>query len=154
LSRTFVARNTTKTNVGTSLEPIVSIRLNSSYLGAIVIPSSINFYPEDNGYYTVALLKNATLTGATYASTLAGGQVDVDTAATAVTFAEGDIISMSYVAASNQSTGSVSTTTGYNWALQLGVDLAGTSDVYTLAAGIDSSTGDVLGNISFWNLTA
>lgn len=154
VSRPYVARNTTKTNVGTSLEPIVSIRLNSSYLGAIVIPNSIAFYPEDTGYYTVALIKNATLTGATFGSTLAGGQVDVDTGATAMTFAEGDIISMSYVNASNQSTGSVSAATGYNWALQLGVDLANVSDVYTLAAGIDSGTGDVLGNISFWNLTA
>lgn len=154
ISRTYVARTTTKTNIGTSFEPLVSIRLNSSYLGAIVIPSAIAFYPEDTGYYSVALIKNATLTGATWGSTLAGGQVDVDTGATAMTFAEGDVIQMSYVNASNQSTGNVQSQTGYNWALQLGVDLAGTSDVYTLAACIDSGTGDVLGNIQFWNLTA
>lgn len=154
LSRTYVARNTTKTNVGTSFEPIVSIRLNSSYLGAIVIPSLVSFFPEDTGYYTIALIKNGTLTGATWGSTLAGGQVDVDTGATSMTYAEGDLIQVNYVNASNQSTGNVAASTGYNWALQLGVDLAGTSDIYTVAAQIDTGTGDVLASLAFWNLTA
>lgn len=154
LSRTYVARNTTKTTIGTSFEPIVSIRLNSSYLGAIVLPSSVSFYPEDTGYYTVALIKNGTLTGATWGSTLSGGQVDVDTGATSMTYAEDDLIQVNYVNASNQSTGNVSAGTGYNWALQLGVDLAGTSDIYTVAAQIDTGTGDVLGSLAFWNLTA
>lgn len=154
ISRPYVARRATKVNVGTTLYPIVSIKLNSSYLGAIVIPAGVGFYPEDNGYYSVALIKNGTLTGATWGSTLAGGQVDVDVGATAISFAESDIISLSYTNASNQSTASVAAAEVYNWALQLGVDLAGTSDIYTLAAAIDSSTGDVLGNISFWNLTA
>lgn len=154
LSRTYVARRATKVNVGTTLYPIVSIRLNSSYLGAIVIPSNIQFFPEDTGYYNVALIKNGTLTGATWGSTVSSGQVDVDVGATAITFAESDILSLSYTNASNQSTTPVASSTGYNWSLQLGVDLANTSDVYTLAASIDAGTGDVLGNISFWNLTA
>lgn len=154
ISRPYIARNTTKKNVGTTLTPIVSIRLNSSFLGAIVIPNSVSFYPEDTGYYTVALVRNATLTGATWASTRAGGQVDVDLAATSMSFTENDLVQVNYVNASNQSTGNIAATTGYNWALQLGVDLANVSDTYTLAAAIDAGTGDTLGNISFWNLTA
>lgn len=153
LSRTFVARLATKTNIGTTFEPIVSIRLNSSYLGAVVIPSGVAFFPEDTGYYNVALIRNATLTGATWGSTLADGQVDVDTGATAMTFAESDIIQLNYVNASNQSSTPLAATAGYNWGLQLGVTASGTSDIYTLAACIDSGTGDVLGNISFWCLT-
>lgn len=154
LSRTYVARRAVKVNIGTTIYPIVSIRLNASYLGAIVIPSNIQFFPEDTGYYNIVLIKNGTLTSATWGSTLSGGQVDVDTGATAISFAEDDIISLSYTSASNQSTASVSASTGYNWGLQLGVTVGGTSDIYTLAASIDAGTGDVLGNISFWNLTA
>jgi hypothetical protein len=154
LSRPYVARRAVKVNVGTTIAPIISIRLNSSYLGAIVIPQAIGFFPEDTGYYNVVLIKNGTLTGATWGSTLAGGQVDVDTGATAISFAEGDIIQLDYTNATNQSAAPLAASSGYNWALQLGVDLANASDVYTLAAGIDSGTGDVLGNISFWNLTA
>lgn len=153
LSRTFVARLATKTNIGTVFEPIVSIRLNSSYLGAVVIPSGTSFFPEDTGYYNVALIKNATLTGATWASTLSDGQVDVDTGATAMTFNEQDIVQLDYVNASNQSSAQLSATTGYNWGLQLGVTLANVSDTYTLAACIDAGNGDVLGNISYWCLT-
>lgn len=153
LSRTFVARLATKTNIGTAFEPIVSIRLNSNYLGAVVIPSGVAFFPEDTGYYNVALIRNATLTGATWASTLADGQVDVDTGATAMTFNEQDIIQLDYVGSSNQSSSTLTATTGYNWGLQLGVTASGTSDIYTLAACIDAGTGDVLGNISFWCLT-
>jgi hypothetical protein len=152
-SRPYVARRSVKVNVGTTIAPIVSIRLNSSYLGAVVIPSNIGFYPEDNGYYNIVLIKNGTLTNDTWASTLAGGQVDVDVAATAISFAEDDIIQLDYAASSNQSRQSLAATTGYDWALQLGATISGTSDIYTLAANIDSGTGDVLGNISFWNLT-
>lgn len=152
--RSYVARSAAVKSVGTSFTPIVSIRLNSGYLGAIVIPNSVNFYPINTGYYSVGLIKNGTLTGATWASTVSGGQVDVDTAATAITFAASDVIQMNYVNASNQSTGSIAAATGYNWALQLGVDLANTSDVYTIAAAIDTGTGNTLANLSFWNLTA
>jgi hypothetical protein len=154
ISRPYVARRSVKVNVGTTIYPIISIRLNASYPGAIVIPAGVGFYPEDTGYYTIAMIRNGTLTGATWGSTLAGGQVDVDTGATAISFAESDIISLTYSNASNQSTASIAAAEVYNWALQIGVDLAGTSDIYTLAAAIDGGTGDVLGNISFWNLTA
>ncbi|MEK0416268.1 MAG: hypothetical protein RI949_274, partial [Pseudomonadota bacterium] len=45
---------------------------------------------------------------------------------------------------------------GYNWALQLGVSLAGVSDTLTLAIRtLDSGTpqGECYGTIAFWDLT-
>jgi hypothetical protein len=154
ISQQYVARPTTQVTVGTSFTPLVSMRLNSSHLGAIAIPASINFLPIGNGQYEVALIKNATLTGATYASTLSSGQVDVDVAATALTTSSADqIVETSYATASNQSRTFVVVGTEYNWDLQLGVTLAGVSDVYTLAARTLSGTNACLGSISFWNLT-
>jgi len=135
ISQLYVARNTSAgVTVGTSFTPIVSMRLNSSYLGAVVLPSYISFLPIGSGQYETVLIKNATLTGATYASTMAGGQVDIDTAATALTTSSADqIVETSYSTASAQSRTSVLVATGYNWDLQLGVSLAGASDTYTLA---------------------
>lgn len=153
ISRTYVAQRSPKVNVNTTPYPVVSIRLNASYLGAIVIPSGINLYPEDNGYYTVALVKNGALTNSTWSSTLSNGQVDVDTGATAISFSQDDIVQLDYVASSATSKSTLSQSTEYNWSLQLGVDLSGTSDIYTLVANINTLNGDVLGNISFWNLT-
>lgn len=154
ISQQYVARPTTQVTVGTSFTPLVSMRLNSSYLGAVVIPASINFLPIGNGQYEIALIKNATLTGATYASSVSEGQVDVDVAATALTTSSTDqIVQNSYSTASNQSQTSVVTGTGYNWDLQLGVSLSNVSDTYTLAARTLSGTNACLGSISFWNLT-
>jgi hypothetical protein len=135
--------------------------LNSSFLGAIVIPSAITGFPLANGDYEFALVKNATgLTSASWATTLAAGQVDVDTAATAMTIASTDqIVQQSFATSSSQSTTRADLATGYNWDLQLGVSLANVSDTYTLAArtvhgtAAPGSTGVAVGNIAFYNLT-
>jgi hypothetical protein len=41
----------------------------------------------------------------------------------------------------------------YNFALQLGVTVAGVSDIYTLAARTISGTDDIIGALSFYDLT-
>lgn len=138
--------------------PLVSMRLNSSYLGAIVVPASINFLPvSGTGTYELVLVKNATgLTGASWGSTVAGGQVDVDTAATAMTIPSTDnIVLLSYATASNQGTATILTPTGFNWDLQLGVAAgASSSDTFTLGVrGNFASSPTCTGAISFWNLT-
>ena len=153
-SQQYVARPTASVTVGTSFTPLVSMRLNSSYLGAVVIPADINFLPIGNGQYEVALIKNATLTGATYASSMSGNQVDIDIAATALSTSSADQITQnSYATASNQAKTSIMASTGYNWDMQIGVSLANVSDTYTLAARTLSGTNACLGSISFWNLT-
>lgn len=154
VSRPFVARRTSVVSVGTSFYPIVSIKLDSSSPGAIVIPSGVSFYPKDTGFYTVCLVKNANLTGATWGTTVANGQVRVDTGATAMSFNESAIIEMQYINSTNQSRASLASATAYNWGLQIGFSLNGNSDTYTLAAHINTGTGDVIGNISLWDLTA
>lgn len=152
-SQPYVARQTTVITVGTSFVPIVSMRLNSSYLGAVVIPSTISFLPTATGNYEVALIKNATLTGATWASTLSGGQVDIDLAATALTNTADNIVQSYYTAASNQSQTPITASAGYNWDLQLGVTQANVSDTYTLAARTLTGTNTGIGSLTFYNLT-
>jgi len=156
VSQVYNARRTTLfTGFGTTFVPLVSIRLNANALGAVVIPSSINAFPEASGSYEFALIKNGTLTGATYAATLSNGQVDYDLAATAITVPSVDaIVQQSYANATNQSTTAATVATGYNWDLQLGASQAGVSDVYTLAARLLSgSGGSAYGTLSFYNLT-
>ena len=156
VSQPYVARvtSTSGVTVGTSFVPLVSIRLNSSYLGAVVIPAGVLFLPIGTGNYEVALIKNATLTGATWAAgALSGGQVDVDLAATALTNTDDNIVQIDYATASRQAKTSIIAPTGYNFALQLGVSLAGVSDTYTLAARTYSGTNACTGSLSFWNLT-
>jgi hypothetical protein len=168
-SQRYIARRdgngiTIANNTGLDFTPVVSIRVNSSYYGALIIPEGIQFYPTSNGStgYEVVLIKNATLTGATWAGTaLSAGQVDVDFAATAVTAIANNIVQSSYAADAAQSTFSTDVPTGYNFALQLGYNATLTgegfasSDTYTLAArGLNNSpVGEATGAMSFYNLT-
>jgi hypothetical protein len=154
VSPTYTISNNTPVAAGASYTPIASIRLNSSYLGAIVIPSAFQFLPIDNGGYEVAFIRNATLTGATWADTRSYGQVDCDRAATSMTYDNNDVVYSIYTTASNQSVTAINQSSGYNWGLQLGVDLAGASGTMTLAARLVDGVGsDVIGSITFWNLT-
>lgn len=160
----YFASKATDTTATTSYVPIVSIRINSSYRGAIVIPAGASFMSTATGtnYYTIGLVKNATLTGATWASSMAASQVDVDTAATAMTAPTADqIIQIDYSASSNQAKASFAAGTGYNYDLQLGfaaslteaTGFATTSDTYTLCAKVQSGTATGVGSIQFWDLT-
>jgi hypothetical protein len=145
------ARMTSATTLSTSFEPLVSIKLNASKLGAVVLPASFAVLPRTSpADYEVALIKNATLTSASY-TTGTFNNVDFDVAATALS--GGTIVDVVYVSSSNQSGGSLGQAVDYNFDLQLGVTIGGTSDVYTLAARGLSGTPDMIGALAFWDLT-
>ena len=145
------ARMTTDTTLSTSFEPLVSIRLNASRLGAVVLPARFVVLPQTSpADYEVALIKNPTLTSASY-TTGSFTNVDFDVAATALS--GGTIVDVVYVSSSNQSGGSLEQVVDYNFDLQLGVTIGGTSDVYTLAARGLSGTPDIIGALAFWDLT-
>jgi hypothetical protein len=158
-SQQYIARNPSPVTLtaATSFYPIVSIRLNSSYFGAVVIPAGFTFLPIGTANYEIILVKNATLTGATWAAgAVSGGQVDVDIAAagTAITPTVDSIAQTAYATATNQAQSSAIVPTGYNFDLQLGVSLAGVSDTYTLAArALAGASNTCIGSLTFYNLT-
>lgn len=150
-------------NTGLTFTPLVSIRINSSYYGTVVIPSIVNFLPTASGNYEVVLIRNATLTGATWAAgAMSGGQVDVDTAATVAVAPSVDAIAQSdFAVATNQATQNILAPTGYNFDLQLGLTASltgngfGASDTFTVAArGLNNSpVGAGIATLQFYNLS-
>ena len=147
---TWARQTTATTGIGTSFIPLVSIRLKSTNLGAVVIPDGFTFMPTSaSDYLEVALIKNATLTGASYSSL--STNVEYDIAATALT--GGEIIKSDFTSSGVLSTNVVNDPSSYNFDSQLGVTLGGTSDVYTLATRVISGTGEAIGALSFWDLT-
>ena len=156
-----IARMTSaRTNVGTDFEPLISIRLNNTYPDTAVIPHIYHLLPTDGGPYEVAIFKNATLTSPDWDDTQFN-RVEVDTDASAMS--GGTIVEAGYISASSTDgpgnsgssvlNASSETDVGYNYSLQLGVELDGTSDIFTLAARTLSGTGDIIGNIGFYDLT-
>ena len=153
-----LARRTTAfANIDTAANfyPIVSIRLASTALDAVVLPSQIQFQPTTLQNYEVALIKNPVLTGASWAASATDPNVEVDVSATAIGTA-GAIVQQAYIA--NTGGGGQATTLlpqGYNWDLQLGSSLSSVSDIYTLGVRTISGAtkGDGVGSISFYDLT-
>ena len=148
----FARRTSVLGSISTTFLPLVSIRLASDSLGAVVLAQAIQVFPLTNQNYEVVLLKNATLTGASY-NTTDFTHVDYDVTASAVT--GGTIILHNYVSSTAQGRATSFAPTGYNFDLQLGASLAGVSDVFTLAIRTVSgaTTGDAIGAIDFLDLT-
>jgi len=148
----FARQTTVVSGISTTFVPLVSIRLASDSLGAVVLPQAIQVYPLTNQDYEVALFKNATLTGASY-NTTTFNHVDYDVSATAMS--GGTMVLQNFIGSTAQNRALSVTPAGYNFDLQLGVSLAGVSDVMTLGirtiAG--ATTGSAVGVIDFIDLT-
>ena len=146
------ARSTQRNNFGVAFVPLMSIRLASGRSGAVVLVNQAQALPTVIQNYEVVLLKNATLTGPSWATSISTN-VDYDQTATALT--GGIVVSQDYVTSTSQGRSAARIDTGYNWDLQLGSTIAGVSDIYTLAIRtLDATpTGDAWGAISFFDLT-
>ena len=148
-----VARMTAaNTNIGTSFVPLVSLRLASGRTGAVVIPDGYSVLPTASSSVTfeIVLVKNPTLTGPSWVATTSTN-VEADLSATAYT--GGTIVQQQFVLASTQTSGITSGGGDYNWDLQLGATIGGTSDIYTVAIRALSGTHTAIGSLSFWDLT-
>lgn len=122
--------------------PVVSIRLNSSYLNSIVKVNQIDVLSPTVNYYRWVLLRNATLTGATWTGAGSTTRVDVDLNATAVS---GGTEMQSGYASSRE----LAQLLSQDLYAQLGRTLAGVSDTYTLALAATSNNADVLAQIGW-----
>jgi hypothetical protein len=122
---------------GGTTYPIISIRLNSSRLDAVVILSEIYGVITSNDRCKWTLIKNATLTGASYA-THSNNNVQYDTSASALS--GGTVINGGYINLQGES--QVGGPTDFTY--QLGRTIAGVSDVLTLAVTPISNNTNVL----------
>ena len=146
----LVARMTATTTVGTSFEPLVSIRLASDRTDGVVLLNKYSATTIGNATYEIALIKNPTLTGANY-DTTTFDTVDYDVSATALS--GGTVMQSEYVKGTNQASSQLDVNGSYNFGLQLGRTIAGNSDVLTLAARVTAGSDDIVGTIEFYDLT-
>jgi hypothetical protein len=145
-----VIRMTGVTSVGTSFEPLITMRLASDRLDAAVLLNKYSATTIDNALYEIALIRNATLTGASY-NTSDFSNIDYDVTATALT--GGTIMRSDYVNNTNQASSQLDVNGSYNFGLQLGRTIAGVSDTFTLAARVTSGSADIVGTMEFYDIT-
>lgn len=156
VSQPYWVRQTTTLTTSTSFLPLCSIRLNSSRLGAVVLPSQFSAFPITNGNYEVVLVKHlaTNLTGASWV-TGTFPDVDYDLSATALVSqpTATQIIQVGFIASSNQSTNPSAELLKYQWDQQLGVSQAGVSDVLTLCIRSLTGSGSAVGALAFYDLS-
>jgi hypothetical protein len=150
-SISHVALRSTALTVGTTITPLVSIKLTSNALGAVVLPQSLRVLPTSADNFEIQLVKNANLSGAIYSLVTSDTNVLFDTNATAMT--GGTITQINYAASSNQGTTPLNEAGVFNWDTQLGVSISGVSDVYTVGVRTFSGSGNVVGSLTFFDLT-
>jgi hypothetical protein len=141
---------TTGTYLTTTFKPLVSIRMASTALGAVVLPYNLNFLPTTSDNYELALFQNTTLTTPTWTAVSSDANVEQDLASTSMS---GGTLVYSEFTTGKSGRVPLATGSGYNWDLQLGTSLTGVSDIYTLAARTITSTGGGIGSLSFYDLT-
>lgn len=152
-----IARTTTPTTVNSaSFVPIVSIRLAPGREDACILPHVIHILPDTsvggNASFEIALIKNATLTNASFGSTTTNSpNVQADISATALS--GGIIIQNDYAVSTNKLSVPLNIVQEYNWDLQLGRTQSKVSDIITLAIRAVNGSGTALGSISFYDLT-
>jgi len=142
---------TTTSYLTTTYKPLVSIRLASTALGAVVIPYNVNFLPTTTDNYQVSLFKNPTLSGASYSAVTSDANVEFDINATAVT--SGILVYSEFVTSKSGRSALSGVNASFNWDLQLGASLTLTSDVYSLCVKTLSGNGGGIGLLTFYDLT-
>jgi hypothetical protein len=139
-------------NVGTTLIPLIAIRLTAGKTDSVVIPGDLSVVPLSQGNYEYQLVKNPTsLTGESWSSDLGKGNVEYNVGATAVS--GGVIVDRGVFVSTNQASGSAIKLED-RFALQLGRTNAATpvSDVLVLCVRTLSSNGSVASTLSWFNL--
>jgi hypothetical protein len=150
-----VVRITSPVTVSSSsFVPLLSIRLAPGREDTIILPHEISILPDsaNASSFEVALIKNATLTNASFATTSTSSpNVQRDISATALT--GGTIVKNDYLTSANKATAPLNVVQEYNWDLQLGRTQAKVSDTYTLAMRAVNGSGTAIASLSFYDLT-
>lgn len=126
--------------------PLVSIKLKSTQLDAIILPAEIDIIALSNQVMSYQLILNGTLTGASFADHVVS-QCQVDTTATAIT--GGTILQQGFITQNNKVT--VGGLDNFNF--QLGRTISGTSDIITLVGVGYQNNIKALSSLGWYQLT-
>ena len=133
-----------------TITPIISIRIKSGRPCAIVIPAELELLVTTADTIQLFLIVNGTLNSSSYVSYGANSNVETDQTATTIT--GGTILQQGFCTSSSQVKQNISISSPEAFNFQLGVSIAGVSDVVTLCASNLTGTSDVLGYLGWYEL--
>ena len=147
-STSIVTGSLKDTGVAGTLTPIISMKLRSDRLDAIILPAQMDVFCTSNDILRWTLLLNpATLSTTSFANySTTTSNVMIDTSATTVS--GGTIIGAGFV--QNKGTAAFVGLESFN--VQLGRTIAGTSDILTLAVVSNGTNSKVGGGLGWYEI--
>jgi hypothetical protein len=126
---------------------LVSRRLKSTHLDAVVVPSIFETFGLTNAAYKWAIIINPTLSGENFTSSVAESSVEHDIDATSLS--GGAVVSEGVFVGTNKGGNALLGLNEVNFSLQIGRSLAGISDIITLAARATTNNDKATGFLSW-----
>lgn len=149
VKKSHITRDADISASDTVYTPIISFRLNSSYLDSVILPDTFQVFSKANANFEVVVIRGGTLNGTTWTQ---NGKIEYNTDSSTIT--GGTATRHFYLPATNQAGGASNETSEYNWDTQLTRDLTGTAEIITLAAkSLDNAVKNIRGAITYWDLT-
>lgn len=133
----------------TTITPIISIRLKSTNIDSVVVPSSVEVLGLTNAAYKWYVIYGSTLTGSSFVSAGTNSNVEYDTTASSMTFTNGRVVTEGFFVGSAKGGSATIGESQVPFTLQLGRSLAGVSDIVTIAALATTNNDKAVASITW-----
>ena len=131
----------------TVYRPLVCLRMKSTALDSIVIPTAFDVYGLQQAAFAYCVILNPTLTGANWTSADTDSTVEYDLSATALS--GGKVVTQGIFVGSNKGGSAMVTSNEIDFSQQLGRTIAGVSDIWCLAAIATTNNDDAVGIVNW-----
>lgn len=134
-----------------SFKPLISIRLKSTNLNAVVLPIAYTIVPVAQSFFQYRIYKKAVTSGGSWVSSAADSSVEYNLAPTALV--SGDIAEQSFLNSTNQSSGAP-IQTAFEFEYQLEREpFTGVAYEYVITAATTGTNQDVYASIEWQEIT-
>lgn len=131
----------------TEYTPLVCIRLKSTRLDSVVVPTKFDLYGLQLAAFGYRVILNPTLTGASWTSTDVTSAIEYDISATALS--GGTVLDQGIFVGSNKGGAASVSSAEVDFSQQLGRTLAGVSDIWCIAAIATTNNDDAVASVSW-----
>jgi len=131
----------------TVYRPLVCLRMKSTALDSIVVPTAFDVYGLQLAAFAYRVILNPTLTDASWTSADTDSTVEYDLSATALS--GGKVITQGIFVGSNKGGSAQVTSNEIDFSQQLGRTIAGVSDIWCLAALATTNNDDAVGIVNW-----
>jgi len=146
-SRAIGTALTGKDLSNTVYRPLVCLRMKSTALDSIVIPTAFDVYGLQQAAFVYRIILNPTLTNADWTSAGTNSTVEYDISATALS--GGSVIAQGIFVGSNKGGSAQVSNNEVDFSQQLGRTIAGVSDIWCLAAIATTNNDDAVGVVNW-----